>query len=154
MEASVCFGTSFVSPSCPEPQEVPQVVMIVNTRMPGLERGPASSHDSEYSEGRGVGSRNPVHATHHTSIQNPVPSPGWRHRRPPSFSRFLFLLFQGANKRWIFAVPRRQEKTYLAALPACPIDLGCLGASWEDSNSSHQFTYSSGMFLRHPVIHE
>ena len=25
------------------------------------------------------------------------------------------------------AVPRRQEKTYPAALPACPIDVGCLG---------------------------
>jgi hypothetical protein len=28
---------------------------------------------------------------------------------------------------------------------------GAWGASWEDSNSSHQFT-CSGMFLRHPVI--
>jgi len=31
---------------------------------------------------------------------------------------FLFLFL---------AVPRHQEKTYPAALPACPIDVGCLG---------------------------
>ena len=28
---------------------------------------------------------------------------------------------------FFLAVPRRQEKTYPAALPACPIDVGCLG---------------------------
>ena len=41
-----------VSP-CPEP----------HLDLPGLERGPASSHDSEYSGGSGVGDRTPVHAT-------------------------------------------------------------------------------------------
>ena len=51
-----------VSP-CPEP----------HLDLPGLERGPASSHDGEYSGGSGVGDRTPVHATH--SIKNPIPSP-------------------------------------------------------------------------------
>jgi len=37
-----------------------------------------------------------------------------------SASTFIYLFF-------FLAVPRRQEKTYPAALPACPIDVGCLG---------------------------
>ena len=32
-----------------------------------------------------------------------------------------------APQLFFLAVPRRQEKTYPAALPACPIDVGCLG---------------------------
>jgi len=43
-----------------------------------------------------------------------------RHPRDLAFFFTLTILF-------FLAVPRRQEKTYPAALPACPIDVGCLG---------------------------
>jgi hypothetical protein len=58
--------------------------------------------------------------------------------------QYLKLLF-------FFAVPRRQEKTYPAALPTCPIDVGCLGGiigGFELLPPVHVFRN----FLRHPVI--
>ena len=53
-----------------------------------------------------------------------------------------------------FTVPRRQAKTYPAALPVCPIVVGCLGGimgGFELFTPVH-IVANQKWFLRHPII--